>query len=395
MQFSNVQSVPPLDLKKQLSEIREGLLEAVTEVLDSTQYILGPKVLEFEQAIATYVGTKHAIGVSSGTDALLLALMTLEVGPGHRVITSDFSFFATAGTIARLGAQPVFVDIDSETFNLSPVHLKNTLEQMTSDERKSVKAIIPVHLYGQCADMTLILEAAQQFNIPIIEDAAQAIGAEYRTPSGIKCAGTMGNLGCYSFFPTKNLGGIGDSGMLVTNDDDLAQQARLKRVHGAGTEYIHEVIGGNFRIDPIQSAALSVKLPYLNTWHRARQAKAEHYKYLFKKYQLTQVVLPESVYQEKNLTHSHIYNQYMICAPQRDELLKYLNQKQIASRIYYPIPFHLQKCFQSLGYKIGHFPQAEKVANEILSLPIFPELTEEMQEYVVFSISEFYGRQAI
>ncbi|MBF0287626.1 MAG: DegT/DnrJ/EryC1/StrS family aminotransferase [SAR324 cluster bacterium] len=390
MENQKIDSVPLLDLKAQLSDLRDEIVQAVTEVVDSTQYIMGPKVLSLEKAIADYSGVTHAIGVSSGTDALLLSLMALDVQPGDCVITTDFSFFATAGVIARLNARPVFVDIDPVTFNLDPEQLEKVLNTMSSEEKKRVKAIIVVHLYGQCADMSSIVSIAERYQIPVIEDAAQAIGAEYMMGAEKKRTGNLGTMGCFSFFPSKNLGGIGDAGMVVTNDAQLADQLRLKRVHGAKSEYCHEVIGGNFRIDPIQAAVLEVKLPHLDSWHHGRQQNAELYTALFEQKGLSQIIPPQPVYQDQGLSNYHIYNQYMIRAPRRDELQKFLTQNQVAARVYYPIAFHRLECFQSLGYAADAFPESEKASNEVLALPIYPELTDAMQEYVVEKIAEFY-----
>ncbi|MGK5092843.1 DegT/DnrJ/EryC1/StrS family aminotransferase [Deltaproteobacteria bacterium TL4] len=382
--------VPLLDLKPQMAELKAEIMREIENILDSTQFVLGPKVEALEKAIAEYTGTSYAIGVSSGTDALLLALMALEVGPGDIVITTDFSFFATAGVVTRLNAQPVFVDIDPLSYNLDPTQLDDVLKRMTKDGRKKVKAIIPVHLYGQCADMAEILGIAERYHIPVIEDAAQAIGAEYQLNGACKRAGNLGTIGCFSFFPTKNLGGIGDGGMVVTNDPTLAEQMKIKRVHGAQPKYYHQTIGGNFRLDPIQAVALSIKLPHLQDWHRARQKNANNYSKYFQKANLPQVGLPHALYQEQGLTNYHIYNQFVIRVPKRDQLQKFLAEQHIATEIYYPIPFHLQKCFAYLGYKKADFPQSKIAAEEVLALPIYPELTEEMQTYVVQQIKEFF-----
>lgn len=384
--------VPLLDLKSQLSPLRSEILEALTEVLDSTQYIMGAKIDALEQAIGEYTGVSEAIGVSSGTDALLLALMALDIGPGDCVITSSFSFFATAGVISRLNARPVFVDIDPISYNLDPERLKETLHQMSEEERRQVKAIIPVHLYGQCADMTPILNIANSYQIPVIEDAAQAIGAEYLEEGAAKKAGSLGTMGCFSFFPTKNLGGIGDGGMVVTSDPKLAEILRIKRVHGGHPKYYHKVIGGNFRLDPIQAVVLSIKLPYLNQWHHARQQNAHRYTELIQQAELSQVQTPTALYQEQGLPHYHIYNQYVIRVPDRDALREFLGKNQISAEIYYPFPFHLQECFHDLGYQAGDFPQAEKAAKEVLALPVYPEITEAMQAYAVQKIKEFYEK---
>jgi len=385
-------NVPLLDLKGQLKDLREEYLEAITRVVDSTQYIMGPEVEALEQSVAKYCGTADAIGVSSGTDALLLALMALDVGPGDRVITTDFSFFATVGVIARLNATPVFVDIAPETYNLDPQHLKYRLDSMSEEERSSVKAILPVHLYGQCADMEAILAIAEHYGIPVVEDAAQAIGSEYTLKGEVRRAGNLGDMGCFSFFPSKNLGGIGDAGMVTVNDESLAHSLRLKRVHGGEPKYFHKVIGGNFRIDPIQAAVLSVKLPHLDGWHQARQENADYYNSLFEQKDLDQLVRPHAVYQAQGLKNYHIYNQYMIRVPKRDELRSFLQSHQIASEVYYPLTLHQQECFHYLGHSYtGAFPESEKAASEVLALPIYPDLTHAMLEHVVKHIAKFYN----
>lgn len=375
--------VPLLDLKAQLTTIRSEMLNAITAVLDSTQYIMGQPVADFEKKIADYCGVQFAVGVSSGTDALLVALMALEVKPGDLVITTPYSFFATAGVIARLGARPVFIDIDPRTFNLNPEHLHDWLIK-NSRQIKKVKAIIPVHLYGQCADLDPILEIAGKYNIPVVEDAAQAIGASYPSKNGIKKAGSMGKMGCFSFFPSKNLGGIGDGGMVVTDDIALTEKLIKLRNHGSHQKYYHSLIGGNFRLDTIQAAALLVKFPHLKRWHLARQKHAEYYDKAFSN---SVVKAPYVAYQRSY----HIYNQYVILVPdKRNELRQYLADNEIGSEIYYPVPFHLQECFKYLGYNSGDFPHSEYAASHSLALPIYPELTEEMQAYVVEKVLKFY-----
>lgn len=384
--------VPLLDLKPQLKIYRDEILESLTEVIDSGMYILGPKVLELEKKISEYSGSAYAIGVSSGTDALLLALMALDVGPGDIVITSNFSFFATAGVISRLQAKPVFVDIDPVTFNINPAKIEECLESL-GDERANVKAIIPVHLYGQCADMSAIMEIAKRYQIPVIEDAAQAIGAEYPLGDEIKRAGNLGDMGCFSFFPTKNLGGIGDGGMIVTSSPDLEKKTRIKRVHGGERKYYHKVIGGNFRLDAVQATVLSIKLKYLDEWHRDRQSNADRYTELFKKAGIEEITLPQAVYQKSGAKHYHIYNQYVIRSQDRNGLQNYLKENDIFTEVYYPLSFHMQECFQSLGYQKGAFPESEKATDEVLALPIYPGLTEEMQKYLVDKVKEFYSKQ--
>jgi len=375
--------VPLLDLKAQLNTIRPALLGAISDVLDSTHFIMGTPVGNLEKQIADYCDVQYAIGLSSGTDALLIALMALEIKPGDLVITTPYSFFATAGVVARLGAKPVFVDIDPATFNLDPLKLKEWLAKNPAEAGK-VKAIIPVHLYGQCADLDPIFEITVKFGIPVIEDAAQAIGARYPSQLGIKKAGSLGLMGCYSFFPSKNLGGIGDGGMIVTNDALLAEKLTRLRNHGSHPKYYHSLIGGNFRLDTIQAATLLVKLPYLEDWHLARQKNALYYDQALAG---SAIKTPAIAYQRA----FHIYNQYVILVPEkRDELRRYLAENEISTEVYYPVPFHLQECFGYLGYKRGDFPQSEYAAEHSLAIPIYPELTEAMQAYVVDKLKKFY-----
>ncbi|MDG2064174.1 MAG: DegT/DnrJ/EryC1/StrS family aminotransferase [SAR324 cluster bacterium] len=382
--------VPLLDLRPPLEELRDEIVEAVTQVIDSTRYIMGPEIDGLEKEIAAYCGTKDAVGVSSGTDALLLALMVLEVGPGDLVMTSNFSFFATAGVVARLNATPVFVDIDPQTFNIDPESLSRALAEMDEQTRKRVKAIIPVHLYGQCADMEAILKISREYNIPVIEDGAQAIGAECEIDGQKRSAGSSGGFGCFSFFPSKNLGGVGDGGIVTINNSEMADQLRLKRVHGGERKYYHRVIGGNFRLDPIQAAVIRVKLPHLNKWHSQRQDNAEHYNKLFAEKDLGGKVQLPFVGHSENLQNPHIYNQYVIKAERRDELQAFLAENEIASEVYYPLPFHLQECFLHLGGKTGDFPVSEAAAEEVLALPVYPGMTKEMRETVVEQIANFY-----
>lgn len=376
--------VPLLDLKAQLKTIDSDLKRAVSDVIDSTQYIMGPRVQELEGKIAQYVGTQFAVGVSSGTDALLASLMALNVSQGDTVITTPYSFFSTAGVIARLNAKPVFVDIDPDTYNICPKALAEWFQKHTA-EAKKVKAIIPVHLYGQCADMDSILDVARAHGIPVIEDAAQAIGAQYPSREGVKKAGSMGTTGCFSFFPSKNLGGIGDGGIITTNDESLAKKLMRLRNHGAEPKYYHSIIGGNFRLDPIQSAALIVKLPHLDTWHTMRQSNAAYYD---KRLNVAGIKKPVIAYERKY----HIYNQYVISVPERrDELKKFLTDNSIGCEIYYPVPFHEQECFKYLGYKPGDFPNSEYSARHTIALPVYPELTHEMQDFVIKKMEEFYA----
>lgn len=375
-------NVPLLDLNAQLKTIENEVKTAVNEVIDSTRYIMGPKVVELEEKIAEYVGARYATGVSSGTDALLISLMALNIGPGDIVITTPFSFFSTAGVIARLNAIPAFVDIDPDTYNISPDALRKWFET-EKEKRTGVKAIIPVHLYGQCADMDPILEIADQFNIPVVEDAAQAIGARYPSKTGEKKAGSMGTLGCFSFFPSKNLGGMGDGGMVVTNDAGLDEKLKSLRNHGSKPKYYHAMVGGNFRLDAVQAAIILVKLPHLDKWHSMRQKNAFYYD---ENLNVRDIKKPVIVYKREY----HIYNQYVISVPdRRDKLRDFLTENKIGSEVYYPVSFHEQECFRYLGYKAGAFPCGEHAAAHVIALPIYPELTNEMQDYVIKKIEEF------
>jgi dTDP-4-amino-4,6-dideoxygalactose transaminase len=362
--------VPLLDLKAQYATIKDEVLSAVSEVLETQRCIGGPKVDELEKAIAGICDCKYAVGVSSGTDAILNSLMSLEIGPGDEVITTPFTFFATVGCISRMGARPVFVDIDPRTFNINPELIETAVSEKT-------KAIMPVHLFGQMADMDPIMEAAGQHNLYVIEDAAQSITSSYK---GRK-AGSIGNAGCFSFFPSKNLGGIGDGGMIVTNDERFYHRLFIMRNHGSEPKYYHKYVGGNFRLDPIQAAALLVKLPYLDEWSQARRENAAYYN---KKFEGTVVQTP--YINPECLT---IYNQYVIRVPRRDELKAHLNEKDIGCEIYYPVPMHLQECFRYLGYKEDDFPETEKACKEVLAVPIYPELTEQMKDYVSETILAF------
>ncbi len=377
--------VPLLDLDAQLGSLREDMHRAIAEVIDSTRYIMGPKVEELERRVAEYTGAGHGVGVSSGTDALLVALMALDVGAGDIVLTTPYSFFATAGVVARLGAEPAFVDIDPATYNMNPAALEAWFDAH-EDRADRVKAIMPVHLYGQCADMDPILALARKRGIPVVEDAAQAIGAAYPSADGSdRGAGSMGEIGCFSFYPSKNLGAIGDGGLVVTSDGELAEKMRLLRNHGAKPKYYHAMIGGNFRLDPIQAAALLVKLPHLDSWHRRRQ---EHAAYYDRHLEVEGLVKPAMAYGRER----HIYNQYVVSVPERrDELRAHLQQAGIGTEIYYPVPFHLQECFRDLGYRQGDFPASECAAESTVALPIYPELTDEMQNYVVEQIQGFYA----
>jgi len=377
--------VPLLDLKAQLAPIATEVKEAVIEVIESTNYIMVPKIEELEQKIAEYCGAKESIAVSSGTDALLVALMALDVTHGDLVITTPYSFFASAGVVARLGATPVLVEIDADTFNMDPQKLAEWFDN-NKDKASKVKAIIPIHLFGQCADMTPILEVANKYNIPVIEDSAQAIGATYPTKNGVKKSGSMGTIGCYSFFPSKNLGCAGDGGAVATNDPVLGEKLRRLRTHGAKPKYYHSMIGGNFRLDPIQAAVLLVKLPHLEKWHQMRRDNAHFYDETLN---VKQIKKPKLAYGRQH----HIYNQYVLLVDEkRDELRDFLTKNNVGNEVYYPVSFHEQECFQYLGYKKGDFPISEHNARHSLAIPIYPELNQDMQKYVVEKLGEFYSK---
>jgi len=384
--------VPLLDLKPQYISLKKELDEAVLRVAESQYFILGPEVQKMEEEFCSYLKCKHAIGVSSGTDALLLALMAIDIKPGDEVIVPTYSFFATAGVVSRLNAVPVLTDIDPITYNLDPADVERKVTPQT-------KAIIPVHLYGQSADMQPVMEIAKKNNLKVIEDGAQAIGAEYEDG---KCAGTIGDIGCFSFFPSKNLGCYGDGGLVVTDDDELAHLLRIKRVHGGEPKYYHKVIGGNFRLDALQAAVLRVKLPHLNSWSEKRRENAERYNNFFIEADLAEetgkinfddsnkVLLPKAFYKKfSELKNYHIYNQYIIRIQKRDSLRDFLLNSEIGCEIYYPVPFHQQECFGDLGYKDGDFPISETAGATTLALPIYPELSPEQQQFVVDKIKEF------
>jgi dTDP-4-amino-4,6-dideoxygalactose transaminase len=364
--------VPLLDLKAQYATIKDEILAAVSEVLESQRCIGGPKVAELEEKIAAISECKFAVGASSGTDAILNCLMSLDIGAGDEIITTPFTFFATVGCICRTGAKPVFVDIDARTFNINPELIGSAVTEKT-------KAIMPVHLYGQMADMDPIVEIANKYELAVIEDAAQSITSTYKD----RKAGSLGRAGCFSFFPSKNLGGIGDGGMIVTNDEQLYQRLFIMRNHGSKPKYYHRHIGGNFRLDPIQAAALLVKLSYLDEWSKARRGNAAYYD---KKFSGTVVQTPHI-----SPDCISIFNQYVIRVPRRDELMAHLRDNNIGCEIYYPVPAHLQECFSYLGYKEGDFPEAEQAAKEVLALPIYPELREEQLQYVVSKIEDLVG----
>ncbi len=372
-----------LDLRPQLAELGPALEAAVLEVIRSTAYIMGPAVAAFEQACATALGARHAIGVSSGTDALLIALMALEVGPGDLVITTGYSFFATAGVIARLGATTVFVDIEPGTYNLDPRALAAWFDDHPA-ERARVKAIVPVHLYGQCADLAPILATARAHGVAVVEDAAQAIGARYPLGGVDHAAGTLGTMGCFSFFPSKNLGGLGDGGLVVTDDDALAGRLRTLRVHGAAPKHHHALVGGNFRLDTLQAAALGVKLPHLPRWNAARRACAARYELALAPRGVT---VPRAAWGPDH----HVYNQYVIRPPAgvgRDPLRAHLAARGVETAIFYPVPLHQQACFEALGYRAGALPGCERAAAETLALPIYPQLPAALQAHVIDAIAE-------
>lgn len=387
-------NIPFLDLKAQYQSIQEEINQKILEVVSSQKFVLGSEVESLEKEIATYSGTKFAVGVSSGSDALIVSLMALGVGEGDEVVTTPFTFFATAGAIARLKAKPVFCDIDKRSYNISMEKLEELFETKFAKQGSSkVKALIPVHLYGQCADMASITILAKKYNLFVIEDAAQAIGAEYPVPSGIKKASTMGNLGIISFFPSKNLGAFGDGGMVLTDDENLAHKIKLLRVHGSRDKYFYEILGGNFRLDALQAAILRVKLKYLKSWQKKRMEKASYYDKIFKESGLVEeglVQIPHTLYKDRGVQNYHIYHQYVIRAKERDRLQEFLKEKGVATAIYYPLPLHLQKCFSYLGYREGDFPVAEEAAREVLALPIYPELTSDQQDFIASSISRFY-----
>ena len=387
-------NIPFLDLKAQYQSIQDEINQKIVEVASSQKFILGTEVENLEKEIAAYSETRFATGVSSGSDALIVSLMALDVGEGDAVITTPFTFFATAGAVARLKARPVFCDIDKISCNISPEKLEELLEnQLKEHQSLKIKAIIPVHLYGQCADMTPIMNLARKYDLFVIEDAAQAIGAEYPSPSGIKKACAMGDFGALSFFPSKNLGAFGDGGMVLTNDESLAQKIKLLRVHGSRDKYFYEILGGNFRLDALQAAILRVKLKYLESWQQKRIEKASYYDSVFKESGLGQeglIQIPESLYKDRGVKNYHVYHQYVIRAEKRDGLKEFLQEKGVATAIYCPLPLHLQKCFSYLGYKEGDFPVAEEAAREVLALPIYPELTSDQQDFIVSSIQSFY-----
>ena len=374
--------VPLLDLKLQYAPLKARILAEIEAVADSQALVLGPKTEQFERAVADCCGAPHAIGVASGTDAELVLLMALGIGPGDAVLTTPYTFFATASCIARLGARPVFVDIDPATYNIDPAKLADALNQTPN-----VKAIVPVHLYGQCADMAAIMDLGKTHGVPVLEDAAQALGAQHPLGS----AGAIGEAGWFSFYPTKNLGAFGDAGMVVCRDEALAHRIRALRNHGMETRYYHKWLGGNFRIDAIQSAVLGVKLPHLDAWSAGRRARAAFYREEFARLGIGgQLTLPAEVFAASGLANHHIYNQFIVRTPQRDALRAHLTAAGIGTEIYYPLPLHQQECFRELGYQEGDFPESERAARETLALPIFPELTGDQQRYVAAEVAAFF-----
>ncbi|MHB8095827.1 MAG: DegT/DnrJ/EryC1/StrS family aminotransferase [Candidatus Aminicenantales bacterium] len=387
-------NVPSLDLKAQYRGIREEMDRKILDVLASQGFVLGLEVESLEKELGARHGVPGAVGVSSGSDALLVALMALGIGEGDSVVTTPFTFFATAGAVTRLGARPVFCDIEENSFNLSPDALERVLNQEIREKGNTrVKAVIPVHLYGQCADMDRINDLARDFGLAVVEDACQAVGSEYPSRDGIRKACSLGDAGTLSFYPTKNLGGIGDGGMVLTRNTELAEKIRSLRVHGESRRYYYDAIGGNFRLDAIQAAALRVKLGHFEYWQEKRRALADAYSRKFREAGLAKdgwIVLPEAVYRASEAVHYHTYHQYVIRAKNRDGLQAGLKERGIGTAIYYPLGLHQQKCFADLGYRPGDFPVTEKACREVLALPIYPELSETQQDYVIAGIDEFY-----
>jgi dTDP-4-amino-4,6-dideoxygalactose transaminase len=384
--------VPLLDLKMQYAPLRAQIESAIREVCDEQRFVLGPRVAELEAQVAAYSHATYGLGLSSGTDALLIALMALGIGPGDEVITTPFTFFATAGVVARLGARPLFCDIHAQTFNLDPAAVRATIAQQCEPRGDrlvnvktggTVRAVIPVHLYGQMADLDAFMAIARQHRLAVVEDAAQAIGASLADG---RRAGSVGDVGCLSFFPTKNLGAFGDAGMCVTNDEALAERMRILRVHGGEPKYYHAVIGGNFRLDELQAAVLLIKLQHLDDWTRARQHNADHYDELIRAADLGRAVVAP----RRTPGYRHIFNQYVIRAERRDELRAHLAASGVGTEVYYPVPLHAQRCFDYLEHSPEDFPEAQRAAAEVLALPIYPELSAEQRSYVIQKIAEFY-----
>jgi len=382
-------AIPLLDLSLQNGPLRSEIMDAIAEVCDSQRFIMGPKVSELEESVAQYSNTRHGVGVSSGTDALLLALMALDIGRDDEVITTPYSFFATAGVVARVGAVPVFCDIDPATYNLSPERVLEFIETNTREENgtlintisgRAIKAMIIVHLYGQMADMTALMEIANKYGLKVVEDAAQSIGSE---DGEGRRAGSIGDVGCFSFFPSKNLGAYGDAGMCVANDDKIAERLRVMRVHGASPKYYHSLVGGNFRLDALQAAVLSVKLKHLDSWTSGRQQNATYYDEAFAKRKVSKLITP------KVTPGRHIYNQYILRVPDRDGLRDHLRSKEIGCEVYYPVSLHVQECFASLGYKQEDCNESYLASQETIAIPIFPELNDEQKNRVVDVVADY------
>ena len=392
--------VPLLDLSGQYRSLEKEIRAATDEVLASQRFILGPKLGEFEKAMAQYCATPHAIGVSSGTDALLAVFMALEIGLGDAVITTAYSFFATSGCIARVGATPVLIDIDPATYNISASALRRYIDnrcqivegKLVNENRQLVRALVPAHLFGLCCDMNELLAVAREHNLVLIEDAAQAIGAEFPLENGVAKAGAMGDAGCFSFYPSKNLGAAGDAGLIVCHHDEFADRLRVCRQHGMEARYEHQFVGGNFRLDELQAAILNVKLPHLDSWSAARREAAEFYSSEFQRAGLLEKIgLPAEPYAKSGLRNHHIYHQYVIRVSDRDGLREYLSKHEIETAIYYPLALHEQPCFEYLGYKPDDFPESARAARETLALPMYPEISRDGQRYVVNCIAEFLG----
>lgn len=398
-------NIPILDLKAQYAAIKEEINQKVLGVLASQSFILGAEVKALEEEIASYSRVRFAVGMSSGSDALIISLMALGVGAGDAVITTPFTFFATAGAIARVGAEPVFCDIDEKTYNLDPERLREVSEKQTKARQgrannkgrgkgRQVKAIIPVHLYGHCADMDPILAVAREYGLAVVEDAAQAIGSEYPSRRGVMKAGTMGTLGTLSFYPSKNLGGYGDGGMVLTESRKLADKLRCLRQHGGTRKYYYKMLGGNFRLDALQAAILRVKLGHLDAWQEKRRERADAYVQKFAQSGLVEAGLvkpPVAVYKNSGIPNYHTYHQYVVRVKKRDALQAYLKENGVGTSIFYPLPLHLQKCFAYLGYRRGDFPVSEKAAKEVLALPMYPELTPDQQDYIISCLQQFYS----
>lgn len=392
--------VPLLDLTEQYRTLAEPIRTEIDAVLASQRFILGPQVKAFEEAICTYCGVGHAIGVSSGTDALLAILMALGIGRGDAVVTTAYSFFAAAGCIARVGARPVLIDIDPATCNISPAAIQRYIAEncqanadggLKTKNGEKIRAIVPVHLFGLCCEMDAIHQISERYQVDVIEDAAQAIGAEYLLGERTAKAAAMGEVGYFSFYPSKNLGAAGDAGMIVCREEELAARLRVVRQHGMEQHYYHKIIGGNFRLDEMQAAVLKVKLPHLESWSAARRAAADFYREEFTRRGLTtRITLPAEPYRSRGLTNHHIYHQYVIRTAKRDRLREQLAKREIDTAIYYPLGLHEQKCFSYLGYKKGDLPETERAARETLALPIYPEISREAQRYVVGAIAEFF-----